>query len=525
MAHASLYYHAKYIMGYSEMELVPHWELCSWIQKYLWEDQLILLPRGTFKSSILSISLPTWLHAKNQNIRVLLDSYELSNTKGWFGVCRRTYESNRLYQIVYGDFSNRSGGVWHSTALALKGRTQFRAENSLTATSMQTSETSQHHDWYVGDDLQTEENVNTREAIDAVDAHIEQTLPILDPWDGPLLGRTGRRFPIYHGPRILVGTHWGFDDSYYRKRMEDQKRRRDGKPQRWHKFIRKAFEVRKGKTIMFFPKRFPLEHLEELKDSMSRYLWSCNYLNDPMPSEAQTFKLADFGFWCGDRKVVGGAITEANSYRNRFTILDPAILDTDQSDWSAFVTTGMDSEWNMFIEEVVRDKIVGNEPILRLLFEIRERWNSIKTGIEGVAFQKSLIFGFKAMCRERGEYFKVTELTPSTKVSKPARIRGFEPFVSGHRVFLKVKDGTDLTLPPEELYYALVEGQDVLADEMLRFPIGPTRDCIDALAHLPALAFPHVASKPKKVHAENTFGAFQELLKHRKQRVTRLTPT
>jgi phage terminase large subunit-like protein len=290
-------------------------------------------------------------------------------------------------------------------------------------------------------------------------------------------------------------------------------------------YIKQA-EEKRGKTLaVFFPKRFPIEHLAELKSSMSTYLWSCNYLNNPMPDEAQTFKLSNLGFWCGDRKVLDGKITEAASYRNRFTILDPAVMDTDESDYSAFVTVGMDSEWNIFLEEIVREKIVGNDPILNLLFEIRDRWSSLKVGIEATAFQKSLIFGFKAQCRERVEYFKVTELTPSTKVSKRARIRGFEPFVSGGRVFLKVKDGTDLTLPAKELYYALERGHDVLADEMLRFPLGSSDDCIDALAHLPALAFPRVLPAKKKVHAENTFGAFQEILKSRRQRVRTLTPT
>jgi hypothetical protein len=200
MAHSSLYYHAKYVMGFKEMELQPHWELCEFLQQYLWEDMLILLPRGTFKSSVITESLSTWFHAKNQDIRILLDSYELNNTKNWLGLCRRTYESNRLYHLLYGDFSNlssRSGGVWHSSALALKGRTRFRAENSLTATSMQTSETSQHHDIYIGDDLQTEENVSTKEAINAVDARLEQILAILDPWNGTLYGRTGRNITVY----------------------------------------------------------------------------------------------------------------------------------------------------------------------------------------------------------------------------------------------------------------------------------------------------------------------------------------
>jgi phage terminase large subunit-like protein len=527
-ARDSLYYHCKYVLGYQDIRIEPHWDLCQWIQRHLWEDMLVLLPRGTFKSTILSVGLPTWLFPKCPDLRILLDSYELANTRGWLGVARRTFESSRLYRMVYGDFANTSntkGEPWHSTALALKGRAVVRAENSLTATSLQTSETSQHHDIYIGDDLQTEDNVCSREMIETVGARLEQVLAILDPWERKLYGRTSvLRKKARRGPRIVVGTHWSFDDAYYRLRREEDQRRREHQSPQWRMYIRKAVwkDDDTGKMTYFFPSRFSKEHLEELRANMSTYLWSCNYLNDPMPDEAVTFKISDLGFFTDEFRVMDGKIYPMQSRRTCFLLLDPSISDSDRSDWCAFVVASLDSDWNIFIETVYRDRIVGNEEILSLLFEFWKEWSPAKTGIEDVCFQKSLLPGFKKLCRDRGVRFKVYGLTPSNRRSKPMRIRGFEPFVAGGKVHLRVAEKTDLTQSPKDLYFALVKDQDALAEEMQRFPVGATDDCLDALAYLPELAFPAKAA-PKPEPVQDPFVGLLPLLKKRRGRNLLLT--
>lgn len=526
-AKTSLYFHCKYVLGYRDLEKEPHYEFCAWLQTHLWQDMLILLPRGTFKSTIVSVGLPLWLFPKCPELRILLDSFELSNTKGWLGVARRTLESNRLYRLVYGDYSNvnaTTGEPWHSTALALKGRAVVRAENSLTASSLQTSETSQHHDIYIGDDLQTELNVGSRESIEAVLKRLEEVLAILDPWKRPFYGRNTRPSrPISRGPRIVVGTHWHFDDAYYRIRQKEDQRRREKQPVQWHTFIREAVWMEEGKQKFFFPARFSKEHLEELRANMSAYLWSCNYLNNPMPDETQTFKLSDFGFFNETSYVVDGVVSPLSPRRNAFLLLDPAIKDTERSDWSAFVVASLDPNWNIFVEEVHRDRIVGNEGILETLFELWKKWSPVKTGIEDAVFQSSLLAGFKKFCRDRGVFFKVYPLKANTKRSKPMRIRGFEPFVAGGRVFFRVADKTDLTQSPRELYFALVKDQDVLADEMLRFPLGATDDCVDALAYLPELAFPASAGTPVEKRIPDPFVGLLATLKKRRGRNLLLT--
>jgi len=243
MALSSLYYFAKYVMGFRDMELVPHWELCQFLEKNEGHDILILLPRGTFKSSVISVAYPLWRFAKNRDLRILLTSSELLNTKNFLGLIRTNIEKNRVFRSLFGDWVNKDG-TWHSTALSLAGRGRFRAEDSITSSSVKISKVSQHYDLAIGDDIHNDKNITNKDMIDDVERYLEEMLPILDPV------YKGSNKP---GPRILVGTRWHFDDSYGRIIAEERMRKREHLAPAFRMLIRKAI-TKKGKV--YFPARF-----------------------------------------------------------------------------------------------------------------------------------------------------------------------------------------------------------------------------------------------------------------------------
>jgi len=513
----SLFYFSKYIIGFRDMEIQPHWELCQFLVSNFGYDQLILLPRGTFKSSIISVAFPLWLftHTFNlcgqqvngRDLRILISSENTENTKNFHGLIRLHIEQNPLFRELYGDLRDNSpGAVWHKTAASLAGRTRYRAEQSFIASSVGVSKVSQHVDLFIGDDLQNDRNISSREMIDEVFGYIERMLPILDPLPGSPLGR---------GPRILVGTRWHLDDIYGRIIAKEKERRRQGKPAAWKILVRKAINHH-GKV--YFPTRFSKKYLDTLRheSNMSIYTFSCQYLNDPQPDEEQIFRLKDFGFFHSTHRVWHGVMQPMPRMMNFFTTCDPSRGESMDSDWTAFDTNGVDSEYNMYVWEVLREHLVGNEPIIQRLFEVQERYKPIRIGIESVMFQKSLYHGFVRAARSAGKWFHVEPLTPDTRMSKPLRLRGLQPFVSNGQVFLRVKEGTDLTLPPEELYYQLVPGSDVLAYEMLSFPIGGTDDCLDAQAYMPQLIFP-AGPEPKVEPAPDSMAVFQHLVQQRRR--------
>lgn len=511
MAYRSLYYFCKAVLGFTEMELQPHWELCQFIEKNLGLDQLILLPRGNFKSSVISVGLPLWLHWRARNLRILLSSFELQNTKNFLGLIRAHIERNDVFKRTCGDWTN-PGETWHTTALSLAGRTKFKAEESLTASSIRVTKVSQHYDLAILDDLQTDKNITSKEMIDDVQSYLDLLLPILDPQaEGPL----ARKGMAKHGPRIIVGTRWLFDDIYGRMIAKEQRRRREGKPPALQMLVRRAYNKKRTKT--YFPSRFPVEYLDSLQEesNMSRSHFSAQFLNDPLPEEDQVFRLNNLCFYNSTHCVCRGVVRKMPQLFHKFTVLDPSRGESDDSDYSAFVTVAVDAKWNIFVWDIYRDRLVGNEPIIEKMFEIHKVHSPLRFGVESVLFAKSIFWGFKRACREKGVWFHVQPLEGDSKISKDWRISGFEPFVTNNTVYLKVEDGIDLTLRNEELYHALIDGHDVLADEMLRFPRAQTKDCLDALSYMPQLIHPAKNAPPQEPPDDMTFGMLRERIARR----------
>jgi hypothetical protein len=520
MATASLYYFCKYVMHFDDMSLQPHWELCQFLQKWgSSNDCLILLPRGTFKSSVTSVGFPVWRLVRNRSLRFLLTSGQLENTKNFLSLIRSNLESNEDFRALFGDWStNRRNDTWHSTALSVAGRQKFRAEDSLTASSYEITKVSQHYDAVIVDDLMNEKNVTTKEQIDKCDSYLQLMNPFLDPQID---------HPERPGPRIVVGTRWHYDDVYGRIIARERKRRRDGLGCSWHMLVRPAYN--KTKTMVYFPSRFSVKYLERLREEsgMSRYHFSCQYLNDPIPDEDQIFKISDLGFFWADENGVGQTVTQGRvtpypRLLSHFVVMDPAVEEHSKSDWTAMVIVGVDTVSNLYILDVRRGQWGIQEQVNEMI-RAQQDFRPYRFGMESVAFQKTILWAFRKVCEDRGHWFPIEELHTDNQVSKKMRIRGFSPFVATHKVFLRLPAKCDLTLPSDVLYQALDGGMAVLADEMVRFPLGANDDCLDALAYSPQLVFPPTeTAAPRHVPGQSFNGLQQRLRRKREGQVLTL---
>lgn len=513
LSRQSLYYFCKYILGFKDMQLQPHWELCQFLEKYGHKsDCLILCPRGTFKSSVTSIGYPMWRWLHDRNLRALLSSAELSNSRGFLGLIRQNIELNRDFRELFGKWDENSGQTWHSSALSLAGRTKLKAENSLTASSVDVTKVSQHYDYAILDDLQTDKNVTSKELIDKIQHYLQLLIPILDP----------SAETVSQGPRIIVGTRWHFDDIYGRLIAHEKRSRREGNPPALRMLVRKAVtKDKEGKTSYYFPTRFNGDYLKKIKESsgMSNYHFSCQYLNDPLPDEAVIFAAKYVNYF--QVRPDGTAITKGwvstgdpqhphlmtvrtnrvELHHNYFTLVDPSVGEHSDSDYFAFDTVGVDGNFNIFVWDVRRKHFQGDTTaVIDEFFDVHHTYHPIRMGVEAIAFQKYLIWSFQEACRVRGQYLPIEELKTDNTITKEMRIRGFQPYWKARRVYLRVTPDVDMdSTPIDELRYSLMPDQDVLLDEAERFPLGATKDCLDALAYAPQLIFPAELEKQKQV--------------------------
>jgi hypothetical protein len=492
-----LYYFTKYILGYDKLEPRPHSTLCRFLEDNKWKDTMLLAPRGTYKSTIGTVAFAIWMLVQDPNYRILISSADVTNSKGWLNEIRMHFESNDIFRELYGDWvprlSKEKAKSWHTTAIRVTTCTRKTGTNSVVASGLKVSKVSQHYDMCIGDDWMNEKTVASRDQINKVEDHVQMITPILDP-------QPGSDTP---GPIHERGTRWGHDDLYGRQIARDKMLEREGQKPKWAKFIKK---YKNSKGRLYFPKVFTKAFLDRLEKSktMTRYQITCQYFNDPQPDEDRIFKLDRVGFWNSSGRTLTQAEMDTFSKTIRtmpvpgefwnMGTCDPAATETDTSDFTAIVVTGLDKRRFRYIQEVRRERWGQSSQIIQNLLELHFKFNVQWWGIEAMGFQSYLKVGFEEVFQKQRVRMRVEALSHGNR-NKPTRIRGIEPFVSDCGMFFKVPDDihiNEMTVKDprwgwnydrEALYLLCEEQMGQLLSELLDFPTATTRDCADALAY------------------------------------------
>lgn len=173
----SLYNTAKYLLGYSDITWNTHGKMIETLEDATVYRKLIVMPRGTFKSSIGCVAYPVWRLMKNPNLRVLIDSELYTNSKNFIRELRQHFE-NPLITELWGP---SRGPVWGEGEITLAWRTNIKKEASITASGIGATKVGQHYDLIICDDLNSNNNSLTPEACEKVIQHYKLLTSILDP--------------------------------------------------------------------------------------------------------------------------------------------------------------------------------------------------------------------------------------------------------------------------------------------------------------------------------------------------------
>ena len=184
--------------------------------------------------------------------------------------------------------------IWNDDSIVISRRNKPLKEPSITCAGVGRSMTGAHYDFIIADDLVTDTNVTTQEQRDKVYSYITDLLPILEPG----------------GTLVLVFTRWHPDDAYGRLIRLDEERERQGKPARWKKLIRGAYN---DDGSLYFPTKLTEEFLAEQKENLGSRKFAAQYLNQPVSEEDKTFnmslaQLEDFTYFT-DSFTGGGIVT------------------------------------------------------------------------------------------------------------------------------------------------------------------------------------------------------------------------
>jgi predicted phage terminase large subunit-like protein len=493
-ARNDLYFMAKHIMGYDLMTPHTHGNLCAIIEstflnpsdcmsritprpKVTFEGgrdidvfnreldinqlqkkfRLILMPRGSFKSTIATITYPLMLLLHNPNLRILIDSETFEKSRAFLSEMRGHMMDNEkyrdLYHTLHGVYpdDNRRDDKWSDTEFNIAGKHKKTKEPTVSCAGVGVTKVGMHYDVIISDDLQSEKNVTTKDAIRGVVDHYKLNLSLLEP----------------DGFMIMIGTRWDYNDVY--QYIIDNEADR---------FCIFAEQAERPDGSLLFPERLTREFLDSQKRSQGSNIYSMQYQNLPIDDETATFKFSQM------RRVSWNDVKDRPI--NWFLSVDPAISQTNDADFTAMVVAGFDYQKNIYVRHIDVGKYLPSE-IVDHVFYLYERFKPSAIGLETVAFQKSLQYAINDRMRERGWWLPLKEIKRKNQQSKEDRIRGLQPYYEYGRVF-HINDSPAI---------------DDLEYQLIHFPKAKNDDIIDALADILEIGFPPMKKQREGVHDES----------------------
>lgn len=442
-----LFFLCKEILGYDLLTEFTHREICDATSDLLpgktgINKLLVLMPRGSLKSSIVTIGFTLQNLLNDPNIRILLNSETFSKSKAFLAEIKGHLESNvkfrKVFFHIYGVYpdSTKRDGLWSDSQLNIASRTKHKKEPTLSCAGIDVTKNGMHYDLIINDDLHSEKNVTNKEQIEQVKNHYKLSFSLLDP---------GK-------PIIVIGTRWDYDDLY--QHIIDNESHR-------FKIIKKSAILDDGSLL--FPEVLTHEVLDDFRKTMGNYFFSCQYLNEPVDNETAVFKRSYY------RKRDWDLVKDRPM--NWYVSVDPS-FGGEYSDYAAFVLVGMDYERELFVRNIHRAKMNYSE-IIDLMFDWYQRYSPVRMGLETVATQKSIQYMLNEEQKRRHVWLPVTEIRSRSK-TKEERIRALAPYYEFGRIY-HITECNNI----EELEY-----------ELSHFPKGKHDDIIDALASTLEFATP-----------------------------------
>lgn len=189
---SSLFHTAKYLLGYNLVTWETHGKIIRCLQDPSLR-KLLVLPRGSFKSSLACEAFPIWLLLNQPNLRILIDSEVYTNSKNFLRKIRALLESDPLVEL-FGEFKTHDN--WNEGEITIAQRTIPNKEASITCSGVGAVKVSQHYDFIIMDDMNSPNNSATPEGRQKVIDHWKMSTSLLEPG----------------GTIVVVGTRYAQDD-------------------------------------------------------------------------------------------------------------------------------------------------------------------------------------------------------------------------------------------------------------------------------------------------------------------------
>jgi len=213
------------------------------------------------------------------------------------------------------------------------------------------------------------------------------------------------------------------------------------------------------------PERIGKAELDVIKNELGSYAFSGQYQQKPSPEGGGEFRKEWLEYYD----------TLQPNTLNHYIFIDPANSKQKDSDYTAAVIIGAGGDGNLYVVDLIRDKLNVRERE-ELVFDLHKKYQPKIVAYEKYGMQTDIDWLRKAM-DDRNYRFQIQEV--GGKLSKEDRIRRLIPYFYDRKVYL-----------PRVLYKADYQKKTVdvidsfIHQEYLTFPVGLHDDLLDAMSRL-----------------------------------------
>lgn len=442
-AKTDLFFFSYGILGYDLLSPRLHGHLCRWLERTRsTQYRILLLPRGHYKSTVLTISGSVQMALPNDagvqdhpwslgtDLKLLLAHENRESASRFLYEVSEAFLRKPLMLALFPEcIPDRRRQRINKWELELPRNTHSK-EPTFDTIGAGGAAQGRHYNRLVLDDLVGEAARESTTVMNTVlnwfdNATSLLTRPKMDGFD-------------------LIGTRWSYKD-VYEHAMEMYGVDKDLSVMRCMSegdvpdgiaaaYLRGAEE--KGEPI--FPEEFPPEFLERLKKNPMVY--AAQYANNPLESGLTEFDAGWLKYYNKRGSYIyifdGEGTRRQDIYDlDRVILIDPSMGERNESDESGLVVTGTDERGNIYLLETIKKRLKPPD-LMDALFGLYFKWSPRCISFEDVVFSGLFAYWFEEKCREMKVSPSIYRYKPGGKRSKKARILGMGNYFADGRVFI-----------------------------------------------------------------------------------------
>ena len=397
----NFYTFAKYILGYSKLTDIHK----QWAEEAdsSYRRKMFLKPRGTYKSSLFSVSYVLWRLVRNPNERVLIVNATNDNAEAFLREISSHLLRNTRFIDLFGKLLDPNSSKVSS--ITLKNRTTYQKEPSVSCIGVLGNLVSSHYDFLCIDDLCNAADRESESIRAKKKKWFLDLISILEP-DGTIQ---------------IVGTPWHFSDvySYIENELNPKLL-----PVEQYFIVKEGCYLEDGITPRF-PTILSTDILERLKIEKGPLEFSSQYMVKVMPQEAQIFFEDDFKTfeYLGTNRIKDGDQVHEVEFVG---YCDLSIGKSKTSDFTALVTLGKGKEGTVYIVDVILERMPPDRT-MEVIFTKHKIFDYKKYGVESNVFQSLFSEQMKKYSAASQSYLPVVEVGHSS--NKNLRIQSLQPLI------------------------------------------------------------------------------------------------